>query len=167
MLENSVKCLLQAWSSLIEACVRVNKEIFCDESRNVFFTFVFINNPGFSIFAEIVLHTLDPNVNVVIIDYESSDINIEAALRKSSLQRYTVVRIPAEETFQRAKALQRGAEAVNDPHSILFLCDLHLKIPAKLISTIRKVRIPLKFAPKTRVQQSIDVAMTSSSSVLL
>lgn len=83
---------------------------------------------------------------MIIIDYESSDIDTEAVLEKSSIQRYTVVRIPGEESFQRAVALQRGAEAVTDPHSILFLCDLHLKIPSKLISTIRKVGITKKNA---------------------
>ena len=90
---------------------------------------------------EITGQKQDLDVHVIIIDYESSDIDIEAVLKRSSIQRYTVVRIPGEEKFQRALALQRGASAVTDPHSILFLCDLHLKIPSKLISTIRKVRV--------------------------
>ena len=77
---------------------------------------------------------------MIIIDYESTDIDIEAVLSKSSLRQFTVVRIPREEGFKRAMALQQGAEAVKDPHSVLFLCDLHLKIPSNLISTIRKVR---------------------------
>ena len=78
---------------------------------------------------------------MIIIDYESSDIDVEAVLKRSSIQRYTVVKIPGEEGFKRAVALQRGADAVTDPRSILFLCDLHLKLPPNLISTIRKVRI--------------------------
>ena len=95
----------------------------------------------FSFFAEITRQTQDLNVHVVIVDYTSSDIDIEAVLNKSSIQQYTVVRIPREERFKRAVALQRGAAAVTDPHSILFLCDLHLKIPPNLISTIRKVKL--------------------------
>ena len=61
-------------------------------------------------------------------------------IRKSSIKNYAIVTIPKKEEFRRAEALQRGSEAVTDPHSILFLCDLHLKIPATLIDIIRKVR---------------------------
>lgn len=91
-------------------------------------------------FTEVTRQTKDLDVRVIIIDYESNDINIEAVLNKSSLRQFTVVRIPREKDFKRAVALHLGAEAVKDPHSVLFLCDLHLKIPSNLISTIRKVR---------------------------
>lgn len=91
-------------------------------------------------FTEVTRQTKDMDVRVIMIDYESTDINIEAVLNKSSLRQFTVVRIPREKDFKRAVALQLGAEAVKDPHSVLFLCDLHLKIPSNLISTIRKVR---------------------------
>ena len=91
-------------------------------------------------FTEVTRQTKDLDVRVIIIDYESTNINIEAVLNKSSLRQFTVVRIPREKDFKRAVALQLGAEAVKDPHSVLFLCDLHLKIPSNLISTIRKVR---------------------------
>ncbi|XP_073231910.1 beta-1,4-N-acetylgalactosaminyltransferase 3-like [Porites lutea] len=99
--------------------------------------------------AEITRQTKDLNVRVIIIDYESTDINIEAVLNKSSLRQFTVVRIPREEGFKRAVALQLGAEAVKDPHSVLFLCDLHLKIPSNLIPTIRKhcIEGKMAFAP--------------------
>lgn len=83
--------------------------------------------------------TQDFNVHVIIVDYDSIDIDIEAVLKRSTIQWYTLVRIPGEQGFQRAVALQRGAEVVTDPHSILFMCDLNLKIPPNLISIIRKV----------------------------
>lgn len=86
-----------------------------------------------------ISQTLDFNVHVIIVDYESKDIDIEAVLKRSTINWYSLVRIPEEQGFQRALALQRGAAVVNDPHSILFLCDLNLKIPTNLISTIRKV----------------------------
>lgn len=99
--------------------------------------------------AEIVRQTQDLNVHVIIIDYESNDINIEATLERSSLRSFTVVKMPAKERFQRALALQRGAQTVTDPHSIIFLSDLHLKIPPKLITTIPKhcVEGKMAFAP--------------------
>ena len=78
-------------------------------------------------------------MHVIIVDYESKDIDIEAVLKRSTIKWYSLVRIPGEQGFQRASALHRGAAVVTDPHSILFMCDLNLKIPANLISTIRKV----------------------------
>ena len=90
-------------------------------------------------FAEVIQETQDLNVHVIIVDYESKDIDIEAVFKRSTIQWYTLVRIPGEQGFQRAVALQRGAEVVTDPHSILFMCDLNLKIPPNLISIIRKV----------------------------
>ena len=80
-------------------------------------------------------------MHVIVVDYESKDIDIEAVLNRSTIKWYSVVRISGEQGFQRAVALQRGAAVVTDPHSILFMCDLNLKIPSSLISTIRKVVI--------------------------
>jgi len=87
----------------------------------------------------VISQTQDLSVHVIIVDYESKDIDIEAVLKRSTIKWYSLVRMPGEQGFQRALALQRGAAVVSDPHSILFMCDLNLKIPSKLISTIRKV----------------------------
>ena len=86
-----------------------------------------------------ISQTQDFNVHVIIVDYESKDIDIEAVFKRSTIKWYSLVRIPGEQGFQRALALQLGAGVVTDPHSILFMCDLNLKIPANLLSTIRKV----------------------------
>lgn len=80
-------------------------------------------------------------MHVIVVDYESKDIDIEAVLNRSTIKWYSLVRISGELGFQRAMALQRGAAVVTDPHSILFMCDLNLKIPSSLISIIRKVVI--------------------------
>lgn len=80
-------------------------------------------------------------MHVIVVDYESKDIDIEAVLNRSTIKWYSVVTISGEQGFQRAVALQRGAAVVTDPHSILFMCDLNLKIPSSLIATIRKVVI--------------------------
>lgn len=90
-------------------------------------------------FAEVMQESQDFNIHVIIVDYESKDIDIEAVLKRSTIPWYTLVKIPGEQGFQRAVALQRGASVVTDPHSILFMCDLNLKIPTNLISIIRKV----------------------------
>lgn len=92
-------------------------------------------------FVEVMQEIQDFNVHVIIVDYESKDIDIEAVLKRSTIPWYSQVKIPGEHGFQRAVALQRGAAVVTDPHSILFMCDLNLKIPSNLISIIRKVSL--------------------------
>ena len=93
----------------------------------------------FSCQLEITQQTSDTNVHLIIIDYDSEDIDVDAVLQVSSVDSYTVLKLPRGQTFIRSEALQLGADAVKDPHSILFLCDLHLSIPSNLINLIRRV----------------------------
>ena len=90
---------------------------------------------------EIIKCSGDQNIKLVVVDYESSDVDIHRLIKKSSIKNYAIVTLSKKKEFRRAEALQKGAEVVTDPHSILFLCDLHLKIPATLTDIIRKVII--------------------------
>lgn len=96
-------------------------------------------------------------MHVIVVDYESKDIDIEAVLNGSTIKWYSLVRISGEQGFQRAVALQRGAAVVTDPHSILFMCDLNLKIPSSLISTIRKVVINNDFSKHKQANMNITI----------
>ena len=90
-------------------------------------------------YLDILKSTNDQKINIVIVDYGSQDLNIKQLLQESSIKNFQVVNLQRNLTFRRAEALQKAADAVNDPNGILFLCDLHLSMPKDLFPLIRQV----------------------------
>ena len=87
--------------------------------------------------ARIYNRTKDANFNVVIVDFDSKDIDIGNALKKAAIPSYQYTNTKGD--FSRALGLQKAAEMVRDPNSILFAMDLHLDIPYHFLDDVRKV----------------------------
>ena len=87
--------------------------------------------------ARIYNRTKDANFNVVIVDFDSKDIDIDDALKKAAIPSYQYANTKGD--FSRALGLQKAAEMVRDPNSVLFAIDLHLDIPHHFLDDVRKV----------------------------
>lgn len=87
--------------------------------------------------------TGDLNFHVIIIDFESQDVDIEALFNVWPLKgRHTLIKMTGP--FYKTLAIQKGVEAVPNTSDIVFLFDLHIDVPVGLLDSVRKVCFPHK-----------------------
>ena len=84
------------------------------------------------------LLTGDTNFHVIIVDFESKDIDMAEAFSTSLLRsRHTIVSLTGK--FYKTLALNKAAEFVPNAHDIIFLFDLHIDVPADIMDSVRMV----------------------------
>ena len=88
---------------------------------------------------QIVKETKDEHLHVVIFDFGSPDIDLEQALRKSSLINYHLIVQPGN--YSRTLSFGRAVQSIKDPNAIIVTIDMHLDLGSQLIDEIRKVSV--------------------------
>ncbi len=84
------------------------------------------------------LMTGDKNFHVIVIDFESQDIDMVKAFDTDLLRsRHTI--IPLKGKFYKTLALNKAVERVPSEHDLLFLFDLHIDVPIDIMDSVRKV----------------------------
>ncbi|XP_034168961.1 beta-1,4-N-acetylgalactosaminyltransferase 3 isoform X2 [Pangasianodon hypophthalmus] len=91
--------------------------------------------------------TGDKNFNVIIVDYNSSDIDVEKELKNANLPSYQFKSLDGR--FAKSLGIQVGVDLVEDDNSILFMCDLHIHFPPSILDNVRKhcVQGKMVYAP--------------------
>ncbi|KAL9978694.1 hypothetical protein ACROYT_G016242 [Oculina patagonica] len=91
------------------------------------------------------LLTGDTNFHVIVVDFESQDIDMAKAFNTSLLhRRHTIVNITGK--FYKTLAINEAVARVPNDHDLLFLFDLHIDVPADIMDSVRKNTIEGRIA---------------------
>eukprot|EP01137_Pigoraptor_chileana_P005860 Opistho-2@49508 len=90
---------------------------------------------------QLLRETGDRNFRLILVDFDSVDIDVEAHLAASQLPRDMWHVVKRTGSFERAGGIQSGVDAVTSPDDIVFLCDLHLEMPRTIIENVRRYTV--------------------------
>jgi beta-1,4-N-acetylgalactosaminyltransferase 4 len=98
---------------------------------------------------EIFALTQERHLRLVLVDYASDDLDIEAELKKSKLNQDQWILVKRTGPFERAGGLQHGVDAIQGDDEIIYACDLHLDMPPMLVESVRKhcIKGVMAYAP--------------------
>ena len=82
--------------------------------------------------------TDDKNFHVIIVDFESRDIDLAEVFDTPLLKdRHTIISLPGR--FYKTLALNKAVASIPNEDDIIFVFELHIDVPADLLDSIRKV----------------------------
>jgi hypothetical protein len=113
---------------------------------------------------DIYLSTGDTDFTLILVDYESNDVDIPELYKNSRLPRDMLKLISLKGSFTRTVSIQTGIDTITNPDDIILTLDLHLTMPTGFIQSIRKHTIRGKMGytpalvrlPAGRTEHSID-----------
>ncbi|XP_002158449.4 N-acetyl-beta-glucosaminyl-glycoprotein 4-beta-N-acetylgalactosaminyltransferase 1 isoform X1 [Hydra vulgaris] len=88
--------------------------------------------------------TKDNRFNLIIVDFESFDVNVTKLLTRSILPHWQVITLSGK--FQKTLAIQRAINSIKEADSIALQTDLHLEFPINFIDNTRKHCVQGKMA---------------------
>ena len=84
------------------------------------------------------LLTNDTNFHVMVIDFESKDIDMAKAFNTPLLSsRHNIISLTGK--FYKTLALNKAVQFVPNAYDIIFLFDLHVDVPAGIMDSVRMV----------------------------
>ena len=104
------------------------------------------------------LLTGDKNFHVMVVDFESQDIDVVKAFDTPLLRsRYTLINMTGK--FYKTLALNTAVEHVPRAHDLLFLFDLHIDVPVDILDSVRKVSFLFSKIRPTCLRDFADISV--------
>ncbi len=85
---------------------------------------------------DLVQRTGDEKLHLIVVDFYSTDVDVEKLLKKSKLS-FSFLQMPGN--FSKVRALNKAVEMIPGDDGIVFVMDLQLQIPDHIFDQSRKV----------------------------
>eukprot|EP00731_Ephydatia_muelleri_P026579 Em0018g679a len=97
---------------------------------------------------DLYAQTHDDHFELVVVDYDSQDMDVESIMKNSALKRWKYIKKSGP--FSRSGGLQAGIDYVTNPNSVVMAIDMHLTLPVGYVEYIRRhtVQGKMGYAPQ-------------------